>query len=153
MPSADSWAALWNLSIPPVLQGTTAQASRGKRTGFLYTTAGFTLPDLDGYGLRHQALTRPTLAPSYPVPVRRLVRLFHTSFRPHLTMTPLCFPNLHLHLVGGGTFTLLVSARARHAPSVEPTARRKEHCGTEATATSLDQSFFLEWGQQRWGTH
>ena len=107
-------------------RGTVAQASRGKRTGFPYTTAGFTLPDLDGYGLRHQALTRPALAPSYPVSVRRLVRLFHTSSRPHLAVTPLCFPSLHLHQVGGGTFTLLVSARARHAPSVEPKARKNK---------------------------
>ena len=38
--------------------------------------------------------------------------------------SPLCFPSLHLHQVGGGTFTLLVSARARHAPSVEPKARK-----------------------------
>ena len=115
-----------NFTVPPVLRGTATQASRGKRTGFPYTTAGFTLPDLDGYGLRHQALTRPALAPSYPVSVRRLVRLFHTSSRPHLAVTPLCFPSLHLHQVGGGTFTLLVSARARHAPSVEPKVRKNK---------------------------
>ena len=82
---------------------------------FPYTTAGFTLPVVDGYGLRYLRLTRPALAPHYPVPVRRLVRLFHTSFRPHLTMTPLCFSSLHLHQVGRGTSTLLDSVHARHA--------------------------------------
>ena len=30
-------------------------------------------------------------------------------------MTPLCFASLHLHQVGGGTFTLPDKARARHA--------------------------------------
>ena len=38
-------------------------------------------------------------------------------------------------------------AVASEPPFFEPTARRKEHGGTEATATSLDRSFFLEWGQ------
>ncbi len=51
----------------------------------------------------------------YPVPVRRLVRWFRTSFRPHLAMTPLCFPSLYLHQVGRGTSTLRDSVPARHA--------------------------------------
>jgi hypothetical protein len=101
-------------SCTGLLAETTAQVSRGKHTLFPYTTAGFTLPVLDGYGLRYLTLTRPTLAPSYPVPVRRLVPLIHASFRPHLTMTPLRFSTLHLHQVARGTFTLPDSVHARH---------------------------------------
>ena len=96
--------------------GTTVQASRGKpipKTDFRYTTAGFTLPALGGYGLRHLTPTRPTLAPTYPVPVRRLVPLLHASFRPHLAMTPLRFTTLHLHPVGRGTSTLQDSQPCR----------------------------------------
>src|ERR671914_2395435 len=51
-------------------------------------------------------LTRPALTPTYPVPVRRLVPLFHAFFRPHLTVTPLRFPILHLHQVWRGTCIL-----------------------------------------------
>jgi len=97
---------------------TTIQASRGKPfplADFQYTTAEFTLPALGEYGLRYLTLTRPALAPIYPVSVRRLVPLLHASFRPHLTMTPLRFANLHLHQVGVRTSTTLVSRHARHA--------------------------------------
>lgn len=97
---------------------TTLQASRGKPfplADLQYTTAEFTLPALGEYGLRYLMLTRPALTPIYPVPVRRLVLLLHASFRPCLTTTPLRFANLHLHQVGMGTFTPLVSRHARHA--------------------------------------
>ncbi len=99
---------------------TTIQASRGKPlpyTDFQYTTAEFTLPALGEYGLRYLTPNRPAFAPLYPVSVRRLIPLLHASFRPHLTMTPLRFANLHLHQVGIGTSTLLVSRHARHASS------------------------------------
>ena len=94
---------------------TTIQTSRGKLTDFPYTTAGSTLPALDGYGFRYLTPTHPTFAPQYPVSVRQLIRLLHTAFRSHLTMTPLCFTILHLHQVGKGTSTLLVRQHARHA--------------------------------------
>lgn len=97
---------------------TVIQVSRGKPipvADFRYTTAGFTLPALDGYGLRYLTLTRPALAPHYPVSVRRFVPLLHAAFRPCLTATPLRFASLHLHQVGMGTFTPQVSRHARHA--------------------------------------
>ena len=97
---------------------TTVQASRGKPlpyTDFQYTTAEFTLPALGEYGLRYHLPTRPAFAPLDPVPVRRLVPLLHASFRPCFSTTPLRFANLHLHQVGIGTSTLLVSRHARHA--------------------------------------
>jgi hypothetical protein len=97
---------------------TAIQASRGKPlpyTDFRYTTAGFTLPALGEYGLRYLRLTRPAFTPLYPVSVRRLIPLLHASFRPRFTTTPLRFTNLHLHQVGIGTCTLLVSRHARHA--------------------------------------
>lgn len=101
---------------------TTIQASRGKPiplADLQHTTAEFTLPALGGYGLRYLMLTRPALAPTYSVPVRRLVPLLHASFRPHLT-TPLRFANLHLHQVGMGTSTPPVSRHARHAIKTGP---------------------------------
>ena len=88
---------IWKLPNTNLLQ-----TSRGKLTNFRYTTAGFTLPVLDGYGLRYQELTRPTFTPLYPVSVRRLIPLLHASFRPHLTIPPLRFASLHLHQVGRG---------------------------------------------------
>jgi hypothetical protein len=97
---------------------TAIQASRGKPfpyTDFRCATAGFTLPALGEYGLRHLRPTRPAFSPTYPVPVRRLAPLLHASFRPCFTSTPLRFAHLHLHQVGIGTSTLLVSRHAQHA--------------------------------------
>ena len=68
---------------PAVLRSTTLQTSRGKLTDFQYTTAGFTLPALDGYGFRHLTLTLPALAPHDPVPVRRLI-----PYDPRFLQTP-----------------------------------------------------------------
>jgi hypothetical protein len=62
--------------------GTTRQTSRGKLDNLLCTAAGFTLPALDGYGLRYLTLPRPAFTLIYPVPVRRLAPLLHASFRP-----------------------------------------------------------------------
>ncbi len=69
MPFADSCCAIradcsalsqfpWHATS----QGT-RQVSRGKFLRFRYTTAGFTRPGLDGYGLRDLTLSRPPLAP------------------------------------------------------------------------------------------
>ena len=75
---------------------TAIQASRGKLIPYAdlqRTAAGFTLPALDGYGLRCLTPTRPALTPHDPVPVRRLAPLLHAAFRPRLTTTPLRFAN------------------------------------------------------------
>src|SRR5215471_1574865 len=42
-------------------------------------------------GLRDSSPARPAKDASYPVSVRQAAALLHTSFRRHLTMTPLCF--------------------------------------------------------------
>src|SRR5207249_7878940 len=67
------------------------QISRGKFDRLPYATAEFTTSALDGYGLRCHWPARPAPYASDPVLVHRLVRLFHASSGPHLTMTPLCF--------------------------------------------------------------
>src|SRR5262249_46050666 len=69
------------------------------------TPAGSTALALDGYGLRGQSPARQARVASYPVSVRQVAVLLRTAFRPHLTVTPLCFASLHLHQVGQGTFT------------------------------------------------
>jgi hypothetical protein len=45
--------------------------------------------------------------------VHRLARLLHTSFEPHLTMTPLCFANPRLHQAGYNLH-LQAGEHARH---------------------------------------
>ena len=125
---------------------TAAQASRGKPipcTDLQYTTAEFTLPALGGYALRCLMPTRATMAPTYPVPVRRLVPLLHASFKPRLATTPLRFATLHLHQVGRGTFTLLVSRHARHTCKKRRHARRAE--GRDARYSKI---VFVHWSCQ-----
>ena len=60
MPSADFCAAVTSLADPlsPGLPDT-AQTSRGKTDRLRRIPAGFTLPALDGSGLRDHALARP----------------------------------------------------------------------------------------------
>src|SRR5215475_2567493 len=53
-------------------------------------------PDLQPWplmetGLRDSSPARPAKDASYPVSVRQVAALLHTSFRRHLAMTPLCF--------------------------------------------------------------
>ena len=109
-------ASVWSPVIPPLkrLTSTATQISRGKTNNFRYTTAGYTLWAIDGYGLCNRSLARPACFASNPVSVRQLIPLIHTSSRPNLTVTPLCFSNLHLHQVGNGTHTHLVICHARH---------------------------------------
>ena len=45
---------------------------------------------LDGYGLRSSRPARPDSSASYPVSVRQVAGLLHTSSGPHLAVTPLC---------------------------------------------------------------
>lgn len=45
---------------------------------------------LDGYGLRGSRPARPDRTASYPVSVRQVASLLHTSSGPHLAVTPLC---------------------------------------------------------------
>ncbi|MCY4584610.1 MAG: hypothetical protein OXB98_01090, partial [Bryobacterales bacterium] len=60
MPSADFCATITDLALPlsPGLPDTT-QTSRGKTDRLHRTSAGFTTPALDGYGLRDHWLARP----------------------------------------------------------------------------------------------
>src|SRR5262245_51308821 len=55
------------------------------------TPAGSTALAFDGTGLCDQWPARPAKDASYPVSVRQVTALLHTSFRRHLAMTPLCF--------------------------------------------------------------
>src|SRR6478736_4009268 len=61
-----------------------------------YTAFAASLPDLlsqtlDSRGLHGRPPARPAWAASYSVLVHQVVALLHTSFRPHLAVTPLCF--------------------------------------------------------------
>src|SRR5271163_130248 len=69
------------------------QTSPGKFDRLQRTTAGFTDPRLDGYGLCCSLPTRPRVLASYPVLVHRHTPLLHASFRPRLATTPLRFAN------------------------------------------------------------
>ena len=71
----------------------TTQASPGKLGRLPRTPAGSTSLALDGYGLRDQLLARPTRTASYPVSVRQVAVLLHTSFRHRLAGMPLRFAN------------------------------------------------------------
>jgi len=93
MPSADFCDAVKEPHDPLSPSKDTAQISRGKPHHLHRTPARFTARALDGYGLRDLWLTRPTRAASYRISVRRVAALLHTSFRPHLTVTPLRFAN------------------------------------------------------------
>src|SRR5215813_10439153 len=68
-----------------------AQASPGKIERLHRTPAGSTVLAFDGTGLCDQWPARPAKDASYPVSVRQVAALLHTSFRRHLAMTPLCF--------------------------------------------------------------
>src|SRR5262249_45693739 len=68
-----------------------AQASPGKLDRLRRTPAGSTALAFDGTGLRDSSPARPPKDASYPVSVRQVAALLHTSFRRHLAMTPLCF--------------------------------------------------------------
>ena len=70
-----------------------AQASPGKLDRLHRTPAESTALAFDGTGLCDSLPARPTKDASYSVSVRRVAALLHTSFRRHLTMTPLCFAN------------------------------------------------------------
>src|SRR5215472_9333025 len=67
------------------------QASPGKIERLHRTPAGSTALAFDGTGLCDQWPARPAKDASYPVSVRQVAALLHTSFRRHLAMTPLCF--------------------------------------------------------------
>jgi hypothetical protein len=92
MPSADSCAAIrspcgslssksWNMT----------QASLGKLDRLPRTPAGSTARVVDGHGLRDWSLARPARDASYPVSVRQVAVLLHTSFRHRLAVMPLWF--------------------------------------------------------------
>ena len=93
MPSADSCAPIRSPCgfLSSFRNGT--QVSPGKFNRLHRTPAGSTGLVLDGCGLRNSLPARPTRCASYPVSVRQVAALLHTSFRRHLAMTPLCFAN------------------------------------------------------------
>src|SRR5262245_30520706 len=68
-----------------------AQASPGKLDHLRRTPAGSTALAFDGTGLCGSLPARPAKDASYPVSVRQVAALLHTSFRRHLAETPLCF--------------------------------------------------------------
>jgi hypothetical protein len=93
MPVADSCASIRSPCgfLSSCRNGT--QVSPGKFDRLHRTPAGSTGLVLDGCGLRDPLPARPTRCASYPVSVRQVAALLHTSFRRHLAMTPLCFAN------------------------------------------------------------
>ena len=68
-----------------------AQASRGKFDRLYRTPAGSTALTLDGCGLRDSSPARPARDASYPISVRQVAVLLHTSFRHRLAEMPLRF--------------------------------------------------------------
>src|SRR5215470_3324308 len=82
-----------------------AQASPGKLDRLRRTPAGSTALAFDGTGLCDSLPARPPKDASYPVSVRQVAALLHTSFRRHLTMTPLCFASPSPPSGWTGTFT------------------------------------------------
>ena len=98
----------------------TTQTSRGKSDNLPRTTAESTATVLDGSGLRHQWLARPTVSASYPVLVHRLACSLHASFRPRLATTPLRFTFLRLHQARTGTSTPQTIKHARHTIKKRP---------------------------------
>src|SRR5438132_3566561 len=71
----------------------TTQASRGNVNRLPRMPAGFTVPALDGCGLRGSRPARPAGSASYPVSVRQAAGLLHASSIPRLAATPLRFAN------------------------------------------------------------
>jgi len=69
----------------------TVRISRGKPGVLRRAPAGFTVPALDGYGLRESLPARPANPASYPVSVRRAATSLHASFRRSLAVPPLRF--------------------------------------------------------------
>ena len=94
MPSADFCAAVGvpcDALSPAGMLPDTTQISWGKPNILPRTAAGFTVPALDGYGLRDFLPARPAVAASYPVAVRRIAISLHASFRRSLAVPPLRF--------------------------------------------------------------
>ena len=82
-----------HLAVPSVPNWNTAQISPGKSDRLPRTPAGSTALAFDGSGLCDSLPARPTKVASYPIPVRQVAVLLHTSFRRHLAVTPLRFAN------------------------------------------------------------
>src|SRR5262245_46343810 len=105
-----------------------AQASPGKLDHLRRTPAGSTALAFDGTGLCDSLPARPAKDASYPVSVRQVAALLHTSFRRHLAMTPLCFASPSPPSGWTGDF---------HSPAIE-------HAGhTRGTARGGYKGFWL----------
>ena len=99
------------------------QISRGKFDRRPCPTAEFTTSVFDGYGLRCHWPARPTPYASDPVLVHRLAGLLHTSFRPHLAVTPLRFAVTSSPSGCKGDFHPRAVEHARHTQKKLPASR------------------------------
>ena len=118
--------------------GDTAQISRGKLDNAPRTPAGFTVPALDGNGLRGCLPARPTDTASYPISVRRVAILLHASFRQSLAVLPLRFATLHLHQVVRGLPPPSCRTCSTHRLAAERPPRRKARLGLERASTAAN---------------
>ena len=79
------------MRLPQFQSRNVTQASPGKFDRLPRTPAGSTALALDGCGLRDSLPARPAREASYPISVRQVAVLLHTSFRHRLAVMPLCF--------------------------------------------------------------
>src|SRR3954471_14221282 len=105
------------------------QASLGKFDRLPRTPAGSTALAFDGCGLRDQSPARPTKDASYPVSVRQVAVLLHTSFRHRLAVMPLCFAKPSPPSGWPGNFHPQAIEHVRHATE---RLRRKGGRGMDA---------------------
>ena len=100
----------------------TVRISRGKPGVLRRAPAGFTVPALDGYGLRESLPARPANPASYPVSVRRAATSLHASFRRSLAVPPLRFARASPPSGCTGDFHPQDAGYARHTGCEAPPA-------------------------------
>jgi hypothetical protein len=116
-----------HLAVPSVPNWNTAQISPGKSDRLPRTPAGSTALAFDGSGLCDSLPARPTKVASYPIPVRQVAVLLHTSFRRHLAVTPLRFANPSPPSGGIGDFHPQAIEHAGH--TTNPLSREGRELG------------------------
>src|SRR5450631_2264898 len=116
MPSADSCAPVRSPcgSLSSDHRNVT-QASLGKLDRLPRSPAGSTALAFDGCGLRDSSPARPARDASYPVSVRQVAVLLHTSFRHRLAVVPLRFAKPSPPSGWPGDFHPQAIEHARHA--------------------------------------
>jgi len=102
---------------------------------FTAWAARYTLQPLDGYGLCDQKLTRPDCPASYLISAGQLAVLLHTSFRPYLTITPLCFTMPSAPSAWQEDFHLQAITHAKHTFGLLFSSRRKVATVPKAQST------------------